>query len=74
MMKKVSQYCQNLPMMPNFGGECKTTGLVRKVVQVAYEKSAETYRIRSCFVCYACGKDFSRIMNFRFTRPDMGNQ
>ena len=24
MMKKVSQ---NLPMMPNFGGECKTTGL-----------------------------------------------
>ena len=34
MKKKVSQ---NLPMMPNFGGECKTTGLVRKIVQVAYE-------------------------------------
>ena len=36
-MKKVSQYCQNLPWMPNFGGECKTTGFVRKIVQVAYE-------------------------------------
>ena len=36
-MKKVSQYCQNLPIMPNFGGECKTTRLVRKIVQVAYE-------------------------------------
>ena len=24
-------------MMPNFGGECKTIGLVRKIVQVAYE-------------------------------------
>ena len=34
MKKKVSQ---NLPIMPNFGGECKTTGLVRKIVQVAYE-------------------------------------
>ena len=34
MKKKVSQ---TLPMMPNFGGECKTTGLVRKIVQVAYE-------------------------------------
>ena len=34
MMRKGSQH---LPMMPNFGGECKTTGLVRKIVQVAYE-------------------------------------
>ena len=74
MMKKVSQYCQNLPMMPNFGGECKTIGLVRKIVQVAYENQLKLIEFDRGFACYACGKDFSRIMNFRYTRPNMGNQ
>ena len=32
MMRKVSQH---LPMMPNFGGECKTTGLKQIAAQLA---------------------------------------
>ena len=33
--RKMMKVSQNLPMMPNFGGECKTTGLKKIAAQVA---------------------------------------
>ena len=33
--RKMMKVSQNLPMMPNFGGECKTTGLVKIAAQLA---------------------------------------
>ena len=33
--RKMMKVSQNLPMMPNFGGECKTTGLEKIAAQVA---------------------------------------
>ena len=33
--RKMMKVSQNLPMMPNFGGECKTTGLEKIAAQLA---------------------------------------
>ena len=33
--RKMMKVSQNLPMMPNFGGECKTTGLKKIAAQLA---------------------------------------
>ena len=33
--RKMMKVSQNLPMMPNFGGECRTTGLEKIAAQLA---------------------------------------
>ena len=48
--------------------------LIRECGPSCLRKSAETLRILSCFACGACGKDLSRITNYRYTRPNTGNQ
>ena len=69
MMRKVSQ---NLPIMPNFGGECKTTGLKKLAAQLAQENQPKLSEFDRGLLAIHVGKLYLRVENFRLTRPIMG--
>ena len=62
MMSKVSQ---NLPMMPNFGGECKTTGLKKIAAQLAQENQLKLPEFNRILPAVHVKKLLSTIPNFR---------
>ena len=70
-MRKVSHH---LPMMPNFGGECKTTGLKRECGPGRLEKSAETLEFDRIMLAVFVRKDFQALSISDSRGPTMGNQ
>ena len=59
-------------MMPNFGGECKTTGLYKRMWSRSLRKSAETLEFDRIMLAVFVRKDFQELSISDSRGPNTG--